>query len=267
MAGFDPLFQRQRTTSRYGWKPDLPDARDLKATAAFGTLKPVPAGTAKYSLRSLSPEVPWDQGQIGSCTGHGVGFCDMFARQQQGLLVYRPSRLAIYYGGRLLEGDTDQDSGAQIRDVMKSTAKVGVGPETLWPYDTTKFAVQPSPEYLAAAAKGTTTKYASAARNLNTFKQLIYNNFPVVMGFTVYESFESDAVAKSGVMPMPKRGESVLGGHCVVWIGWDDSTQTFETRNSWGTSWGDNGHFWMPYKVATNRGMSSDFWTIQALAA
>jgi hypothetical protein len=40
--------------------------------------------------------------------------------------------------------------------------------------------------------------------------------YPFVLGFTVYESFESDTVAQTGIVPMPRSGEQVLGGHCVV---------------------------------------------------
>jgi C1A family cysteine protease len=61
------------------------------------------------------------------------------------------------------------------------------------------------------------------------------SGYPFVFGFTVYESFESDTVAQTGIVPMPAQGEQVLGGHCVVAVGYDDTQRRFIVRNSWGT--------------------------------
>jgi C1A family cysteine protease len=88
----------------------------------------------------------------------------------------------------------------------------------------------------------------------------------VVIGFDVYESFESDVVARTGMMPYPNTAtEELLGGHAVCLVGYNDTTQRFIARNSWGTSWGDQGYFYMPYQVIQNTTMSSDFWTISSV--
>ena len=62
---------------------------------------------------------------------------------------------------------------------------------------------------------------------------------------------------------MPAASEQVLGGHAVVAVGYDDSQQRFIIRNSWGTGWGQQGYFTMPYAYLTERNLSSDFWTIR----
>ena len=67
------------------------------------------------------------------------------------------------------------------------------------------------------------------------------SGYPFVFGFSVYESFESVRVTRTGVVPMPSRHESVLGGHAVLAVGYDDAEQSFIVRNSWGTGWGDKG--------------------------
>ena len=94
-------------------------------------------------------------------------------------------------------------------------------------------------------------------------KGCLASGFPFVFGFTVYESFESQEVAKTGMVPMPAAGESVLGGHAVLAVGYDDGHQRFIVRNSWGTGWGMQGYFTMPYAYLTERDLSSDFWTIR----
>jgi C1A family cysteine protease len=83
------------------------------------------------------------------------------------------------------------------------------------------------------------------------------------MGFSVYDSFESDEVAKTGIVPMPMKSESLLGGHATMAVGYDDKTQRFLVRNSWGESWGMKGYFTIPYAYLENRSLSDDLWTIR----
>lgn len=263
----------QRSTKGFGWKPDLPDLRDLSADEVLAPLQPVPPDLAKFSLREHEPEPAYDQGQLGSCTGNGIAFAVQFERAKQGLTPFRPSRLAIYYGERQIEGTISSDSGASIRDGFKVVAKVGAGPEGLWPYDIAQFATKPPDSYYAEAAKERVLRYHRVVRDRNQIKQAIYNGFPVVMGFSVYESFRS--IGADGHMPMPQPNEDLLGGHCVVWTGWDDTlllpnahrSGALEARNSWSPGWGDQGHFWMPLDVALSNRLSSDFWIAQMVQA
>jgi C1A family cysteine protease len=84
-----------------------------------------------------------------------------------------------------------------------------------------------------------------------------------VFGFTVYESFESDEVAHTGVAAMPGVGESALGGHAVMAAGYDDASSRFLVRNSWGAGWGMGGYFTIPYGYLENGDLAADFWTIR----
>jgi C1A family cysteine protease len=90
--------------------------------------------------------------------------------------------------------------------------------------------------------------------------------YPFVLGFTVYDSFMSDAVATTGTMPMPGPGETIQGGHAVVAVGYDDPTSRFIVRNSWGAAWGAKGYFTMPYTYLLEEQLSDDFWTIRVTA-
>jgi len=100
---------------------------------------------------------------------------------------------------------------------------------------------------------------------LDILKGCLASGYPFVFGFTVYESFESQQVAQTGIVPMPAAGEKVVGGHAVVGVGYQDSTQQFIVRNSWGPGWGIKGYFMIPYAYLTNSNLADDFWTIRTV--
>lgn len=89
------------------------------------------------------------------------------------------------------------------------------------------------------------------------------SGFPFVFGFTVYDAFDTPAVAKSGVLNLPKAKERPLGGHAVMAVGYDDTVKRFTVRNSWGPDWGRKGYFTMPYDYLADRNLSDDFWTVR----
>jgi C1A family cysteine protease len=220
----------------------------------------------------------YDQGQLGSCTGNAIAGAMEFERDRQGLSDFIPSRLFVYYNERALEGTVSSDSGAVIRDGIKVVNSDGVCPETLWPYDIGMFSVKPPKRCYVAAETDKAVQY-EAIQTLGDLKDAIASNLAVVFGFTVYESFQSQAVAQSGMLPMPKRGEATVGGHAVVAVGYSDSKSQVIVRNSWGASWGDHGYFYMPYQYMTGSKASSDsspingahlasdFWAIQLVSS
>jgi C1A family cysteine protease len=250
---------------KHGWKPDHRDHRDHVFKKAEGTVLPV-----KFDLRKMCPHKIQDQGQLGSCTANAIAAAIQFDLLKQGLHPYFfVSRLFVYYNERDMEGTTSTDSGAAIRDGIKTINTLGVCSETLWPYSDANpgpFSTKPSAAAYTEALKARSLNYQSVPQTLDAMKACIVSKTPFVLGFTVYESFESDAVAQTGVVPMPAKGERVMGGHAVLCVGYDDATQRFVCRNSWGASWGMGGYFTIPYAYLTNPRLASDFWAINVMA-
>ncbi len=247
--------------SRFGWLPDLPDQRDLVYAAPHPMLAKLPS---KTDLRKQCPAI-YDQGQLGSCTANAIGAAFEFEllKQSTKALDFMPSRLFIYYNERAIEHSVDSDSGAMIRDGIKTVNKQGVCPENMWPYDINKFANKPLQTCYTVALNHQVLSYHRVTRNLNQMKSCLAEGYPFVIGFTVYESFESDTVAKTGKLNMPKKGEDQVGGHAVMAVGYDNKTKRFFMRNSWGNNWGLNGYFTMPYDYLMEPNLSDDFWTIR----
>ena len=244
----------------YGWIPDLPDQRDHLFAAPV--VKPG-ALPASVNLTSKCPAV-YDQGELGSCTGNAIAGAIQFDKLRQkldGTTV--PSRLFIYFNERVIEGTVSSDSGAQIRDGIKSIAKMGVCGEDIWPYDIARFRVKPAKKCYVEAAKHTALDYQRLAQVPEQMKGCLAAGYPFVFGFTVYESFEGKSVAKTGTVPLPARGEKVLGGHAVMAVGYNDRAKRFLVRNSWGPAWGKKGYFTIPYAYLADSNLAADFWTIR----
>ncbi len=249
-----------RKIQRYGWIPDLPDHRDQVYSA------PVTALQNLLPQLDLTPQCPpvYDQGQLGSCTANAIGAAVEFEQMKQKLAdVFVPSRLFIYFNERSMEGTVDSDSGAQIRDGIKSVAKQGVCPETQWPYLIAKFKTKPPKKCCVEALKHRVVLYQRLVPTLNQLRGCLASGYPFVFGFTVYDSFESPAVAKTGHAPMPAPSETSIGGHAVMGVGYDDAKQWFIIRNSWGPKWGLAGYFTLPYTYVTDSQLAEDFWTIR----
>ena len=253
---------KQRSIKRYGWVPDLPDARDHLFSAPQAVLDDMPT---KVDLRPGCPPV-YDQGQLGSCTANAINAAYQYMQRKQKQRDFLPSRLFVYYNERVMEGTVDTDSGAMIRDGIKSVAHAGVCPEDMWPYDIAEFRTKPPKQCYTEALKNQAIVYRRVINtSLHQLQGALASGTPVVFGFSVYESFEGPDVARTGKVPLPPRGEKLLGGHAVLAVGYDDAGQSFIVRNSWGTGWGDKGYCTMPYAYLTDPQLARDFWAIYAV--
>jgi C1A family cysteine protease len=219
-------------------------------------------------LRDKCPPI-YDQARLNSCTANAIAAAVEFDQMKQNeTKVFMPSRLFIYYNERSMEGSVGADNGAMIRDGIKSVGKQGDCPEDSWPYDAAKVFDKPSASCYTDAIKHKAVAYQRVTRDLNQMKACLADGFPFVFGFTVYASFMSAEVERTGRAAMPVPGEGgpngePPGGHAVMAVGYEDANQWFIVRNSWGTGWGMSGYFTLPYAYLTTRGLAADFWTIR----
>lgn len=250
----------RRRVKRYGWIPDLPDHRDRIYAAPLARLGALPSSV---DLRAGCPPV-YDQGSLGSCTANAIAAALEFDQMKQlATDVFVPSRLFIYYNERVIEGTVDADSGAMIRDGIKCVARQGGPHERLWPYQIARFRTKPSRPAYADGLDHQALLYERLTQTSDQLRGCLASGDPFVFGFAVYESFESQAVQRTGHAPMPRPGEAQLGGHAVLCVGYDDGRRWFIARNSWGAAWGLKGYFTLPYEYLLDQNLSDDFWTIK----
>ena len=257
-----PTNEEDGKTTRYIYnhKNDPVDTRDYMFNLKVIQLTTLPP-SADLRKTGYIPKT-LNQGSLGSCTANATSNALRFCLKKEKALEFQPSRLFIYYFTRLIENSVMEDSGCCIRNVMKEIQIYGVCSENNWGYDVSKFNVHPPTAAVRAARTHISSfQYLSVNQDLNSIKNALVQGFPIIFGIKVYESLESDTVFKNGVIPMPNTTkEQCLGGHCILMIGYDDSTHRFTFQNSWGETVGQNGFFTIPYEYVLDSNLAFDFW-------
>ena len=282
-----------------GWIPDYPDFRDfteekdqvpdrLKILGETATVKAMlsKVGVLRRTRIRLPGGVdlrPWcpaieDQEDLGSCTAHaGVGLVEYFERRASDKHI-DASRLFLYKATRNLLHWTG-DRGAYLRSTIGALVLFGVPPEEYWPYAISDFDKEPPAFCYAFAQNYKAISYyrldppqVTPDDLLNKIKTSLAANLPSMFGFTVYSSISQ--ASTTGKIPFPTNQESILGGHAVDAVGFDDGMKIKNTnpggkettgalliRNSWGTTWGEKGYGWLPYEYVL-KSLAVDWWSI-----
>lgn len=250
-----------------GRRPDKYDPKDRRfAPVRLGFASSVPE---HVDLRGPRAD---DQGGIGSCGAHAITRMMEHMWPEFGDV----SRLDIYGGVREMRNEFYEDSGVETRDLFKFVRKSGGIEENAWPYNVAniyrKLTRRPDKVYRLASYE--------RLRNEQDIIECLSSGYKFVLGYSMYESFDGEEIARTGVMTMPDpRREKFIGGHAVCVEGYSlnfKETDAFkqsgvdpalvENRallicNSWGESWGLAGRFWMPMSYALAPATGNDAWT------
>jgi len=200
---------------------------------------------------------------LGACTGYAIiGLLEHLELVKNEKLIPL-SELFVYFNERMVEGTINSDAGANIRDGIKSILTWGACSESIWPYVIDQFKIKPKADAYIDAATRRDYECASVRQTEHEICACLASGSPIVFGIMVYESLESDEVAKTGIAPMPAEGEKMLGGHALLIVGYDKKDQTFLIRNSWGPHWGIKGYFKLPFAYVLDPNLADSFWTIR----
>lgn len=253
------------------------DAAQIRAMFSVSTRFRETAVTNSPAYSLVTPAVR-DQEQIGSCTGFCGTEANEISRYYANNNTWGPilSPLYLYYAERVkIEGySIKQDPGAEMVDIPLALQQYGECIETdyAYPVNASQTAGPTSPAYTTAPSSAAVSnallyEIGPAASNYGmvaqgdtaAVKALLRQNIPVCMGFNVYDNsrytlFEGLNKTNYTYNPLTSTGSLVkgarlLGGHANIIYGYDDTKKVFLMENSWGTSWGNAGYWYLPYSV------------------
>lgn len=241
-----------------GWVPPRPDRKPKLSVTHHAEIK----DAAILPRTDLSAKMPaiWDQGPIGACTAFGALRLFLAQVLRIGLGEFLPSFMAHYYWTRLREGTQDSDAGASVADSIQTLKLMGVAPDRLWPYDTGtgRFAVPPPASVAKAALQDVSTDdYGVDNTDPSQVQAALSAGFAVAFGASVFEEIEN-LTEDQPVLPMPRANEESVGGHCMAVTGHDNEKKLYQVDNSWGTGWGKQGRFYLPYDYFHSADLVSD---------
>jgi len=196
----------------------------------------------EFSRRDLTPEVK-NQGRIGSCVGHS------------GRVVYgdtldfdgkEPSAMWIYKKGKIHDPFPGEDySGTTIKGACRGLIKEGCCEEKFWPYVDSEDAQMLEGAAENAAQYKIDAYYTIPKQNHDLIKKALLKE-TLWTSFRVHRHFYY--TPKSGIVDSEKYlASDNVGGHAVAMTGWKiiDGDLYWEFQNSWGTSFGDRGFFYL----------------------
>jgi len=243
------------TNRKFGAKRDVHDVRD-RLYRASRRMEPIPE---QVDLRPWGGPIK-DQGEEGSCTGHAFSSAREWIARRYEKASPVLSAQCLYAEELIADGSFPKDEGAMPRTGCQVLTAKGCCEASLYPYTAGDFTA-PTVTQAQNALKYKTGAYHRIV-TLSDFLGCLADKtpWPVTVGFTVHESFMSEEVEKTGIMPIPRSGEEERGGHEVLCLGYDLTKQLALMQNSWGDDWGQRGYFWMPLPVI--QAADTDLWMV-----
>ena len=191
-----------------------------------------------------------NQGNQGSCSGWAVGYAaaSILAYNKYGgdwsLATMSPSY--IYNQAKL---SSDCNSGAYLVDALNVAKEQGNCRLIDMPYTASSCSQMPTSEQELSASYNTISYVRITPTSISDICTAIANQCPVVIGIYVTSSFYS-MWASDGIWRNNTRTNDDDYHFCCI-VGYDNTNRMFKVQNSWGSTGGDGGFFWVTYDLVS----------------
>ena len=197
----------------------------------------------KVSLKDKFPPVYYQH--WGNCTSNAVLGCDDMIYHGNGRWI--PSTTFTYYNQKCHDKPME-DTGDNIENALKKVKKFGACNSKYWANDA-PWNEKPSAEAYADGLKGKEIKKWYEVKSLKQIKQALASGYPVAIAVAwAFKEYDENFILDTPT----KKDADKAGGHAIVVVGYDDSTQLIEIRNSWSDQWANNGYAFMTYEAVKN---------------
>ena len=217
---------------------------------------------ARVDLRNGFPPVRSQRG-LQSCLA--IGICDAMAygsQRSHAESCDELSSLFLYYNARQRTGHSNLNVAVRPRDALAAAEQYGVCWEANWPYEPDLYRERPPRQAYDQADTGRRPRFEAVPQRLPDLQACLNEDVPFLFCLRLFPSnrylFENE-----GRAVMPREGEPQIRNHGLLAVGYDDTTQSFLARNSFGTEWGDGGYVSVPYDYVAHPGFAYAFWRIR----
>lgn len=211
------------------------DSRDYKLVCK-GNTQVFPK---KYEL---TPRRVKDQGSTGSCVAHSLSSIIEYYNYNQNNDDTCMS-VGYIYGNR--RDSQYKDEGMIMRDALAAIRKYGDVPDAMFPYNAE---VPRAIKLFENSVDGLyrvgyphhITQYCRV-NDEASIKTSLLASCPVAIAIEWFDDMEPD---ENGILVSEFKRSA--GGHCMFVYGWNETG--WLVQNSWGTGWGNEGRFILPYE-------------------
>jgi Papain family cysteine protease len=217
----------------------------LRHAAEAGVLAAAPAVPPAKDLR----ETWWtigDQGATGSCVGWGTAEGVLrwhFVKAKKLDTASTMSPRFIWMAAKETDADTAQPTtfiesdGTTLKAALDVARKFGSVTDTVLPFKGGTLYTGEVPTFYAISTQRKIASYFNLGTNLADWRKWIANHGPILTRLDVDATWDAATETKGKLAKY--QPSTTRGGHCVALVGY--TTTGFIVRNSWGTSWGDQG--------------------------
>lgn len=191
-----------------------------------------------------------NQGSEGSCVGHaGVAVKEWMEKKDYGKFIDLSERF-LYEESKKISGHKE---GTTLKACAKVLVNYGVCEEKYWKYIAKEVGKPKAGAYTNAEKYCVEPAYVRIT-NEQELKASMVKYGVLLIGVLVYRNWYEE---KEGHIPnlnwwqslLAKFGfYSPLGGHAICLVGYNDNTQEYKFKNSWGEGWGNKGYGFISYK-------------------
>jgi hypothetical protein len=236
-----------------GGSPDVPDKRDH---AYVPSLRRLPK---RVDLSSFCGRA-YQQYHTQSCSANALAAALTLHAKQLGVPLAPPSRLFMFYNARLRAGTQRTDQGVTIRDAIKALVRDGTCPEKRWPFRLDLVPKRP-PRACYRDATILPLRYHRIRRDLHALRAALADGHAFIFGIQAYGQ-PFTVADRTHRLALPKRSDTLCGGHAMIAVGYDMTKKAFLARNSMGASYARNGFLWIPDAYFEREALTYDFWVI-----
>ncbi|CAF3498519.1 unnamed protein product [Rotaria socialis] len=219
-------------------------------------------------LRPWMTHIEYQRDMNTCCANAFAGICEYLIKRATRRDI-DISRLFIYYNGQIIGQKTHnvRDDGVYQRDIALGLRKYGLCQEKTWRYEVYNLNKEPSSKAYLEASRWTVIPLRILF-HIKAIEICLHNQIPVLIDIKLIDQTRRNTQINLGYLSVPSENNVLIDEsnfHTVVLVGYNRDKKYFIGRNSWGTGWGHEGYFYLPYDYLNDNRLvnSTDgLWTI-----